>query len=95
MEHLEHLEHLPERLPGEAPMTWLDKLLAEAEPSPAPEGEDYLDPTLEALCAGLPPEDALDLREERAGILEYEAGLSRTEAELRAGLRPYKRTEAA
>lgn len=44
------------------------------------------DPTLEALCAGLPPEDAQDLQEERAAILEYEAGLSRDEAECRAGI---------
>ena len=69
MEHLEHLEHLPERLPGEAPMTWLYKLQAEAETISAPEGEDYFDPTLEALCAGLPAEDALALRKERAEIL--------------------------
>jgi hypothetical protein len=72
-------------------MTWLDDFLKEA----APKGEDYFDPTLEALCAGLPPEDALELREERAGILEHEAGFSRAEAEHRAGLGPHKQTEAA
>jgi hypothetical protein len=44
------------------------------------------DPALEALCAGLSQADALDLRTERAAILEYEAGLSRVEAETRAGL---------
>lgn len=72
-------------------MTWLDEFLKEA----APEGEAYFDLALDALSAGLPPEDALELREERAGILEYEAGFSRAEAERRAGLRPHKQTEAA
>ena len=54
-------------------MNWLDLLLA--------------DPTMEALCAGLPPDDARNLREERAGILEHEAGMSRDDAERLAGLR--------
>ena len=44
------------------------------------------DPVLEALCSNLSPEDADDLRQERAGILEHEAGLTRAEAEQRAGL---------
>lgn len=41
-------------------MTWLDLLLA--------------NPTMEALYTGLPLDDARDLREECAGILEHEAG---------------------
>jgi hypothetical protein len=44
-----------------------------------------VDPTLEALCGRLPPEDAQLLREERAAILEHEAGFTREEAEARAG----------
>jgi hypothetical protein len=43
------------------------------------------DPTLEALSSGLPPEDARALREERAAILEHEAGFTKEEAEHRAG----------
>lgn len=68
-------------------MTWLDCLLGEG----APRTDAFLD----ALCAGLPPDDALALREERAGILEHLAGLDRAEAERRAGLGrppPIKRT---
>lgn len=45
-----------------------------------------LDSALEALCAGLPPYDALTLREERAAILEHEAGFTCDEAGARAGL---------
>lgn len=45
-----------------------------------------LDLTLEALCAGLPAGDARALREERAGILEHEAGLPRDQAGRMAGL---------
>lgn len=44
------------------------------------------DAELEARCAGADPEEAAYLREERAGILEHDGGLARTEAELRAGL---------
>lgn len=44
------------------------------------------DPTLEALCSTLPSEDAEALREERAAILEHEAGLTRAEAERRVGI---------
>ena len=44
------------------------------------------DETLEAQCAGADPEEAEHLRQERAGILEFEGGLCRLEAELRAGL---------
>lgn len=44
------------------------------------------DTTLEALCPGVDPEEAAYLREERAGVLEHEAGLGRVEAELRAGM---------
>lgn len=71
-------------------MTWLDRLLREAPrlvARMALEGAAYCgDPTLEALCAGLPLEDAQALREERAGILEHQAALTRDEAERRAGL---------
>lgn len=49
---------------------------------------DPWDPTLEALCAALSLEDAQALRAERAGILEHESGLSRIEAEARAGIQP-------
>jgi len=41
---------------------------------------------LERLCAALPPDDADDLRQERAAILEYCMGLSPEEADKRAGL---------
>lgn len=44
------------------------------------------DPTLEGLCADSDQEEAAYLREERAGIREYQAGHSRAEAELQAGL---------
>lgn len=44
------------------------------------------DPTLEAICSTLSPEDAHALREERAAIMEHEGGLHRAEAESRAGL---------
>jgi len=47
----------------------------------------HLDLVLVALGAGLPPEDARDLREERAAILEFDAGMPRTEAERLAGIR--------
>jgi hypothetical protein len=49
---------------------------------------EAMDPSLEALCSTLKPEDAQDLREERAAILEHEAGMSREEAERRAGIVP-------
>ena len=76
-------------------MTWLDQLLKETpgmvvpelppvvDPGPAVDGciGPLFDPTLEALCSGLPPGDARDLRQERAGILEHEAGFTRAEAE--------------
>lgn len=45
-----------------------------------------LDLVLLALCSILPPDDARDLREERAAILEHQAGLSRAEAERRSGM---------
>lgn len=41
---------------------------------------DY-DPMLEALCADLDPEDGQALRDERAGIMEYQAGFTREDAE--------------
>lgn len=63
-------------------MTWLDRLL-----SGGLDSRSSADPTLEALCAGLPEDEARALREERAGILEYESAIPRAEAELRAGLR--------
>jgi hypothetical protein len=62
-------------------MTWLDTLLAQNPRS-------VFDSTLEALCSGLPTDDAQDLREERAAFFEYEAGFPRREADLRAGLTP-------
>ena len=63
-------------------MTWLDQLLKEQGQGFAPVSS--LDPTLERLCSGLPVEDIRDLREERAAILEYEAGFSRAKAEAKA-----------
>jgi len=45
-----------------------------------------LDMKLLVLCAALPPMDAQDLREERAAILEFDAGMPRAEAECRAGV---------
>ena len=81
---LEHLEH-PFLKGWGAPMNWLDcflsrdvRAVAVAPPPP--------DEVLEPPPAGLPPEDALELREERAAILEYEAGFTRTAAERMAGL---------
>lgn len=83
-------------------MSWLDQFLKEpsglgmpelspkAEPTPPASGwaGPLFDPTLEGLCAGLPPQDARALRQERAAILEYEAGFTRAEAERRAGSEP-------
>ena len=66
-------------------MTWLDRLLVQG-PGLQVGPEMSSDPTLEALCAGLPQEDAQALREERAGILEHQAAFTRDEAERRAGL---------
>lgn len=65
-------------------MTWLDNLLAER-------GQEFIpiskwDPSLEALCDGLPCDEAQVLREERAGILEFEGGMARSNAEALAGL---------
>ena len=57
-------------------MTWLDRFLKKT-------GRDEW---LEALCAGLPEVDALDLRVERAAIFEFEAGMTRYDAERMAGL---------
>ena len=65
-------------------MTWLDRLLIEGPGLHV--GPEATDPTLEALCAGLPIDEARALREERAGILEHQAALTRDEAERRAGL---------
>jgi len=67
-------------------MTWLDVFLARRSKPDQEDRSSIWDSTLEALCAGLPPEDAQDLREERAAILEYETGLPRDEAERRAGI---------
>ena len=69
-------------------MNWLDRLVAERAEEPEPEEAWPFDPTLEALCFGLPPEDAQVLREERAGILEHQAVLTRGEAERKAGIHP-------
>ena len=44
--------------------------------------------TLEAKREALAPADAQALRDEQVGILEHEAGLSRIEAEARAGIHP-------
>jgi len=49
---------------------------------------DSLDPNFEALCSVLPPDEANDLREERAAMLEYCGGFTRQESERRAGLSP-------
>jgi len=68
-------------------MNWLDRFLSRdmgalaVAPPPAPSDE-----VLETLCAGLPPDDARELREERAAILEFEAGFTRGAAERLAGL---------
>ena len=81
-------------------MTWLDRIMAEGAgrmgQDPAPEEKTtprsdrwagpLFDETLESLSAGLPSDDGRDLREERAAILEFEAGMTREEAERRAGL---------
>ncbi len=67
-------------------MTWLDRFLARPSRM-TPGGVSIpLDEHLEALCAALPPDDALALREERAAILEHQAGFTREEAECRAGV---------
>jgi len=56
--------------------TWKEPLLA------------YLsDSNLSAQCVSASPEDALDLRQERAAILEHDGGLTRNEAERKAGLK--------
>lgn len=81
-------------------MTWLEQVLA-CDPERFASGsssstgsaptrealEAWTDPTLETLCLGLQPEDAEMLREERAAILEFEAGLGRHQAEQKAGMR--------
>ena len=68
-------------------MKWLESFLSHpGVPGVPPIPPAPWDEVLEALCAGLPPEDALALREERAAILEYEAGFTRDEANRRAGL---------
>lgn len=98
-EHLEHQEH-PSQRPGEmgAEMTWLDRLLVEDRAAMVPEmaseveavprcdrwAGPLFDPALEPPCSGLPQEEIQTLREERAGILEFQAGLPRPEAERRA-----------
>ena len=57
---------------------------------------DFLmDGTLEAGCAGADPIEAEYLRQERAGILEHEAGFTREETEARLGLASSERAEAA
>ncbi len=71
-------------------MTWLQRLLVEGlgigtEVVPVP-SSTWKDEGLEALCRDLSPVDALDLRAERAAILEHMAELPRHEAERRAGL---------
>ena len=58
----------------------------------APPGWDM---ELEALCALLAPSDGHSLREERAGILEYEGGMTRADAEQKARLTSSLQSEAA
>ena len=71
-------------------MNWLDQLLAEPMGSwPGKVPADTMlpwDVVLESLCAGLPPGDVYVLREERAGILEFEGGMTRVEADQKAGV---------
>jgi hypothetical protein len=55
--------------------------------------EPTFDEYLEAICSGLPIAAAMDLRQERAAILEYCAGFSKPEAERRAGLRKPEDTQ--
>jgi hypothetical protein len=45
-----------------------------------------VDLELERLCPALPPDEADDLRQEHAAILEYCGGLSPEEADRRTGL---------
>ncbi|WP_005036558.1 hypothetical protein [Holophaga foetida] len=79
--HLGHLHY-------ESPAPLSPDLMSRLKAWKAPILSLIEDPTLEALCSGLPPEDAQELREERAAILEHEAGLPRAEAERRAGIAP-------
>ena len=59
------------------------------------QGEPMIfDPTLESFCATLSPEDADELRQERAAVFEIEGGMDRVTAEQRAGLRPPSRPPA-
>lgn len=44
------------------------------------------DPLLAALSADGPAEEVRDFREERAAILEFDAGFTRQEADFRAGI---------
>ena len=60
-------------------MTWLDSLLMEPVPCPSGSHNGY-------SPRGLSLEDAAFLREERAAILEYEAGMDRAQAERLAGV---------
>jgi hypothetical protein len=82
-------------------MSWIERVLAcdsgrlasglssSTRSAPTREAlEAWTDPILETLCADLQPEDAEMLREERAAILEFEAGLERHQADRKAGLRP-------
>lgn len=78
--------HAPAQLPPED--------AAQAQPLKAELLALVADEALEALCALADPEEAAYLREERAAILEFDGGLSRLEAELRAGMNR-NRVEAA
>lgn len=62
--------------PAAPAANWLDRWLSTPPP----------DPFLARLCLDLPHDEAQALREERAGILEHEAGFTREEAEARAGI---------
>ena len=74
-----------------APVQRLQPLGTEGQKGHFPEdaqrhAHPTLDPTLETLCLGLPIEEAQALREERAGILEHQGGMSKPKAEAAAGL---------
>jgi len=82
-------------------MSWIERVLAcdsgrlasglssSTRSAPTREAlEAWTDPILETLCAGLQPEEIEALREERAAILEFEAGFGRRQAERKAGLPP-------
>jgi len=76
------------RLYWRAPLPLTTEDLAQARALKADLVALVEDSELEARCTGADPEEAAYLREERAGVMEHDGGLSRHEAELRAGLHP-------